>query len=381
MARIRQGATGDAHNGRPTEGQRPVNPPIEAGSTILFTDCRTFMDRKASYAYGTDGSPTHWAFEENLARLENADSVVLTPSGLTAITLPLLALAKKGGHVLITDSAYGPTRQFCDGVLSNLGIETTYFDPLCGADIAAHIRPETCAILCESPGSLTFEIQDLPAIIKAAGDVPVLVDNTWGAGVYLKPLEMGAAISIHALTKYVSGHSDLLMGAVMCRDSGISAKVHSASQLLGNIVPAADVSLAHRGLRTMHRRLEVHEQSAYAVARWFEARDEIAAVLHPGLPSHPQHEIWRRDFTGACGLFSIIADWSDRERTIAFVDALELFGVGYSWGGFESLCTPASPTRTARAWTEERQLMRFHIGLEDVDDLIADLDQAFAASR
>ncbi|MEM6650429.1 MAG: cystathionine beta-lyase [Pseudomonadota bacterium] len=378
MVRIK-GPTGDAHFGRPKKGVRLVNPATEAGSTYLFPDYQSFRAKVRPFMYGRAGTPTHRAFEENLMHLEGAAGVSLASSGLGAVTLAISSFVSEGEHLLLSDSCYDPIRSFCDKYLTTMGVETTYFDPLVGENISALIRPNTQLIFCESPGSLTFEIQDLPAIITAAGSIPVAVDNTYGAGVHLKPLSMGAAISVQSLTKYVGGHSDLLMGAVMSKDETIARKVARTARLMGLSVSAADVTLAHRGLRTLHRRLEVHEQSGLAIAKWLEARPEVAQVLHPGLPSHPQHALWQRDFTGSNGLFSILVDWEEEAKTEHFLNALQLYGLGYSWGGFESLCLPCWPQaiRTAVPWTEKRQLLRFHIGLEDVVDLTADLEQAF----
>lgn len=368
-----------AHKGRPKDGVRLVNPPTEAGSTVLFPDYESFRAKERPFFYGRAGTPTHWAFEDNLCALENADSAVLTGCGLSAITFAILSVVSEGGHILITDSAYDPTRFFANGFLKKIGIETTYFDPTMGSDIKTLIRPNTQAIMCETPGSLTFEVQDIPGIVKAAGDIPVIVDNTYTAGVYLKPLDHGAAMSVQAITKYIAGHSDLLMGAVLSAP-GFTDKVKTTARHLGNSVSAADVTLAHRGLRTLPHRLAVHQENGLALARWLEARSEVEMVLHPGLPSHPQHELWVRDASGTSGLFSAIMNWESEEQTAQFVNALSLFGLGYSWGGYESLCLPAWPAscRSATKWTTKKQLFRFHAGLEDISDLTADLERAFA---
>ncbi|RFB04100.1 cystathionine beta-lyase [Parvularcula marina] len=374
-----KGPTKDAHKGRPAEGVRMVNPAVECGSTVLFPDYASFRAQNRPWHYGRMGTPTHKALEESLGELEGAEHVSLTGSGLAACTLAILSVVKEGGHLLVTDSAYEPTRAFCDIYLKSLGIETTYFDPHADeAAIRELVRPNTQGIFCESPGSLTFEVQDIPAIVRGAGDIPVIVDNTYGAGVHYKPLELGAAISLQALTKYVGGHSDLLMGAVITRKD-LATAVQRTARVLGISVSGKDASLAHRGLRTLHRRLDVHEASGLAVARWLEDRPEIASVLHPGLESHPGHALWARDGTGTNGLFSVIADWEDEATTGRFIDALHYFGLGYSWGGYESLCLPAWPAkvRSAVPWTETRQLLRFHIGLEDVSDLTTDLKNAF----
>ncbi|WOI54662.1 cystathionine beta-lyase [Parvularcula sp. LCG005] len=374
-----KGPTKDSHVGRPCDGQRLVNPSVDCGSTVLFADYDTFRGRKTNFFYGRAGTATHRAFEQSLCDLEGAVTAELTGSGLAAVALAILSVVKSGDHLLITDSVYDPTRYFAAGHLRDMGVETSFFDPQIGAGIADQIRPNTAAIFCESPGSLTFEVQDLKAIISAAGDIPVLVDNTYAAGVYLKPLAMGAALSIQAITKYIGGHSDLLMGAVMSRDDTIAEKVQKTARSLGLSVSGRDVALAHRGLRTLHRRLAVHQENGLALARWLEARPEIAAVIHPGLPSHPGHDIWAAQATGTTGLFSVIADWTDDATTGRFIDALGLYGLGYSWGGYESLCLPAWPGtyRSAVPWTEKRQLLRFHAGLEDIGDLTADLERGF----
>ncbi|MEM9234406.1 MAG: cystathionine beta-lyase [Pseudomonadota bacterium] len=376
-----KGPTKDSHTGRPNEGLRLVNPPTECGSTVLFPDYASFRARQRPWHYGRMGTPTHRALEESLGELEGTEHIFLTGSGLGACTLALLSVVKEGGHLLVTDSAYEPVRAFCDLYLKPLGIETTYFNPHADeAAIRSLIRRNTQGIFCESPGSLTFEVQDLPAIVRGAGDIPVMVDNTYGAGVHYRPLELGAAISIQALTKYVGGHSDLLMGAVAARKD-LAPKVQRTARVLGISVAGTDAALAHRGLRTLHRRLEVHEENGLALARWLEARPEIVRVMHPGLESHPRHELWARDGHGTNGLFSVITAWDDEDTTGRFIDALNLFGLGYSWGGFESLCMPAWPetVRTAVPWKEHRQLLRFHAGLEHVSDLISDLEQAFVA--
>jgi cystathionine beta-lyase len=375
-----KGPTSDAHKGREASGLRLVNPATERGSTVLFPSYAAFRANDRPFRYGRAGTPTHRAFEESLCVLEAADAVTLAPSGLSACVLAIMALTRSGGHLLVTDSVYSPTRDFCDRLGRDHGVETTYYDPLIGAGIAGLIRPETVGIFCESPGSLTFEVQDLPAIIAAAGDVPVIVDNTYGAGVHLKPLTLGAAMSVQAITKYVGGHSDLLMGSV-ATSGRYTRAVQRTAMLLGLSVSPDDVTRAHRGLRTLHRRLDIHEANGLALAEWLAARPEVVSVLHPGLPGHPQHELFRRDFSGSCGLFSAVMDWDDEAVTGAFIDALGLFGLGYSWGGYESLCLPAWPQtcRTATPFAPKGQLLRFHAGLEALDDLTADLEQAFHA--
>ena len=373
--------TRDSHAGRPREGQRLVNPGVHRGSTVLFSDYDTFRHRRSPFFYGRHGTPTHDALAQSVAALEGADAVTFAPSGLAAVTLAMLSFARSGGHVLVTDSAYDPTSSFCDGVLARTGVETEYYDPLIGEGLGPLIRPETCAVLAESPGSLTFEVQDIPALVRAAGDVPVIVDNTWGAGAYLKPLSLGAAVSVQAATKYLGGHSDVLMGTVAA--SGVAARrIRDTARGLGMATSPDDAALVHRGMRTLHRRLAVHQENGLALARWLDARSEITRVMHPGLPSHPQHALFARDFTGSTGLFGAVLRRSDEPYLAAFFDQLRLFGMGYSWGGFESLAIPTWPGRhrTATTWDVPGQAIRLHAGLEDVSDLTADLESAFAAA-
>lgn len=378
-----KGSTKSAHLGRPHGGNCTINPPISSGSTVLFPDYATFRDRKQAFHYGRLGTQTHWALQENLLSLEGATGVALTPSGVSALSTAIISFVGQGGHVLCTDSAYDPTRTMCHNLLGRMGISTTFYDPTIGGGIASLIQPNTQLIICETPGSLTFEIQDIPAIVAAAKDIPVLVDNTYGAGVHFRPLELGATVSLQALTKYVGGHSDFLMGAIFTKEDTATRKVAAAIRDLGMSVSGQDVALAHRGLRTLHRRLAVHEENGLALARWLEARPEVRKVIHPGLPSHPQHDLWARDSHGTNGLFSALIAWEDDSKTERFMNALTLFGLGYSWGGFESLCMPAWPqgARTAVPWTESGQLLRFHVGLEEIADLTADLEQAFDAAE
>ncbi|MBB4658712.1 cystathionine beta-lyase [Parvularcula dongshanensis] len=372
--------TSDAHKGRPKEGVRLVNPGVQRGSTVLFPGYEAFTAAERPFFYGRGGTPTHRALEESVAALEGADQVFLAPSGLAAVTLALLSFAEAGGHLLVTDSAYDPTRGFCEGVLRRMGVETEYYDPRIGAGIGGLVRPNTVAILAESPGSLTFEVQDLPALCEAGP--PVIVDNTWGAGVHLKPLALGAAVSVQAATKYLGGHSDVFLGTVAASGSA-ARKVAQGVRGLGLATSPDDAALVHRGMRTLHRRLAVHEETGLALARWLEERDEVAKVMHPALPSHPDHALFARDFTGACGLFGAVLKRSDAPYLSAFFGALRLFGMGYSWGGYESLCIPTWPERhrTAVPWSAEGQTIRVHAGLEDAGDLIADLEAAFAAAN
>lgn len=369
--------------GRPHEGLRMVNPPVERGSTVVFPSYDDFRARGRPKYYGRHGTDTHEALREAVAALEGAAGVTLTSSGLSAVSLAILSYAVPGTEILVTDSVYDPVRSFCDRYLGPRGVSVRYYDPLIGAGISELIGERTALIHCESPGSLTFEVQDLPAICQAAGKVPVSVDNTWGAGHFYKPLALGATISVQSATKYLGGHSDVFLGTVASRPAGTARRVAETAQLLGNATSPDDAYTVLRGMRTLHVRLAEHEAQGLALASWLERRDEVANVLHPGLPSHPQYELWRRDFTGASGLFAAVLQESDEGYVRRFIDALQLYALGYSWGGYESLCLPAWPEtcRSEGSWQAGGQLLRFHAGLEAIEDLTQDLDQAFAAAK
>ncbi len=366
------------HGARPHDGVRLVNPSVDRGSTVLFPDYESFVARPRPRYYGRHGTDIHDALKEAVAGLEGADEVILTSSGLSAVNLTLLSFATPGADILVTDTAYDPVRSFCDHFLMKRGISVRYYDSLIGEGIRDLIRPETTLIHTESPGSLTFEVQDIPAIAKAAGDIPVSIDNTWGAGVYLKPLSLGASISIQSATKYMGGHSDAFLGTI-ATNTALGKKIKAQATLLGNQTSPDDVYAILKGIRTLPTRLKAHEQQGLALARWLADRPEVKTVMHPALESHPQHGLFQRDFTGACGLFSVILERGDEAHTAAFINALKLFGLGYSWGGYESLCLPAWPAtcRSAVPWKDEGQLLRFHAGLEDIDDLTTDLAKAF----
>lgn len=361
-----------------------VNPPVYHGSTVLFATAEKLVGLDQQYVYGRKATPTSRALETAITMLEGGHDTKIMSSGLGAITTTLLAVTKSGDHILMTDSVYRPARRFCDTMLAGLGIETTYYDPLIGAGIEALMRPNTKLVYTESPGSQTMEVHDLPAIAKAAhaGGALVACDNTWATGLYYRPLALGADISVQAGTKYVVGHADVMLGAVTVQEP-VWERLHQAYDGLGQCVGPDDVYLALRGLRTLSVRLERHMASAIDMARWLEARDEVATVLHPALPEHPGHALWKRDYTGSTGLFSVVLKPVARDAVLAFLNALELFGMGYSWGGYESLCVLFDPQgyRSATQWRGEGPALRFHIGLEDVDDLKADLDRAFAALR
>ncbi len=361
-----------------------VNPPVYHASTVLYPSAEDFLAHRARYQYGRRGTPTTEALENALAELEGPQcaGVALLPSGLAAISTALLSVVRTGDHLVVTDSAYGPTRNFCEQMLTRLGVGTTYYDPLIGARIAEHFQPNTRAVFLESPGSLSFEMQDVPAIAKAAHEkgAQVLMDNTWATPLYFRPLEHGVDLAIQAGTKYIGGHSDLMLGSVAANAATVAA-LKNTVRLCGQCEGPDDVYLGLRGLRTLAVRLERHYKSGLAVARWLEQRPEVLRLLHPALPSHPGHAIWKRDFSGACGLFSMVLKPVPQKAVYAFLDTLELFGIGASWGGYESLAIPfdCAPLRTAIRWAPGGPTVRFHIGLEAVEDLIGDLEHAFAA--
>lgn len=359
-----------------------VNTPIVRGSTVLSPSVADLEGHTGRYTYGRRGNPTVESLETALTRLEGGAGVVLTPSGLSAVSIALLSVLKTGDHLLMVDSAYQPTRRICDEVLTRYGIETTYYDPLIAGEIIGLIRPNTRAIFLESPGSQSFEIQDIPAIVAAASarDITTLMDNTWATPLLFRPHEFGVDVSIQAGTKYLSGHSDLNIGTISANERTFR-RVLATHGDLGITVAPEDAFLASRGLRTMALRLERHQQSALTVARWLSSRPEVRQVLHPGLPEHPGHALWKRDFKGASGLFSIILEPVPKRAVDAFLDSLALFGLGYSWGGYESLAIPfdCSTYRTATPWNPGGPAIRLQIGLEDPADLIADLDSGFTA--
>jgi cysteine-S-conjugate beta-lyase len=361
-----------------------VNPPVHHASTVLYPSAEDFLARRARYLYGRRGTPTSEALENALRALEGpaCAGVALLPSGLAAISTALLAVLNAGDHLLVTDSAYQPTRRFCDSVLRRIGIATSYYDPLIGGDIAALMKPNTRAVFVEAPGSLSFEIQDVPAIAAAAhaGGALVLMDNTWATSLYFAALDKGVDLSIQAATKYIGGHSDVMLGAVSANQATWE-RLRDTVHALGLCVGPDDIYLGLRGLRTMGVRLAQHHQAGLKVAGWLAERPEIARVLHPALESCPGHAIWRRDFSGASGLFSIVFKPVAQSAVNAFLNELSLFGIGASWGGFESLAIPFDCTsiRTATKWAPGGPTVRLHIGLEDIDDLIGDLERGFAA--
>ena len=361
-----------------------VNPPVYHGSTVLYPTAEDFRARRAPYRYGRHGTPTSEALEIALRELEGPEcaGVVLAPSGLAAISVALLSVLKAGDHVLVTDSVYLPTRKLCNGLLARYGITTSYYDPLIGGGIAALMQPNTRAVFVEAPGSLSFEMQDIPAIAAAAhtkGAV-VLMDNTWATPLYFRAFEKGVDLSIQAGTKYIGGHSDIMFGTVSANQA-TWARLYDTTHELGICVGPDDVYLAQRGLRSMGVRLAHQHQAGLKVARWLERRPEVLRVLHPALESDPGHAVWRRDFLGASSLFSVVFKPVSETAVNAFLDELKLFGMGASWGGFESLATPfdCASFRTATQWAPGGPAVRLHIGLEDVDDLTGDLERGFAA--
>lgn len=368
---------------KPPAGFAAFPTAIHHASTVLFKDVAALRARnwqdKNGYTYGLHGTPTTFTLEARLAEIEGGTHCLLAPSGLAAIAMLDFALLKTGDDVLIPENVYGPNRELGNWLAKDFGITARYYDPLIGAGIAALIQNNTRLIWTEAPGSVSMEMPDIPAICRAAHDRGVLValDNTWSAGLAFRAFDHGVDIVMQALTKYQSGGSDVLMGAVITRDKSIHQKIELAHMRLGMGVSADDVYLVLRGLATMKLRFQAHDASARAVAAWLKNRDEVACVLHPAFPECPGHTIWKRDFTGAAGLFSVVFDTRYTEaQTDAFIDALRLFKIGYSWGGANSLCVPYRMQTMRSHWQAAGQLIRLNIGLEETDDLIADLEQA-----
>ncbi len=373
------------HAGRTPEAQHgAVNPPVYHASTILWPSVAALeagqRRRFEQVTYGRFGTPTTFALEEAVAAIEGGHRAVAFCSGAAACFAALMAFLRGGDHALVPDNVYGPVRNFANNFLSHFGVAVTFYDPLIGAGISGHIRDNTRAIYLESPGSLTFEVQDVQAIVAAAKarGIPTLFDNTWAAPLFFKPLALGVDVEVIAATKYIIGHSDAMMGIVACNEASIE-RVRAMAMLLGNHAAPDDCYLALRGLRTAAVRLRRHEAQELALAQWLSGRPEIDRVLHPALPSCPGHAQWERDFTGSSGLFSIVLRPGYAKAAIdAMLDGMELFGMGFSWGGFESLMVPVHPERlrSARPWTDG-PVLRLHAGLEDLDDLIADLERGF----
>jgi len=361
-----------------------VNPPVYHASTVLYRTAQDYLAHRSRYTYGRRGTPTSEALCGAIAELEGPEcaGVALLPSGLAAASAALLAALRAGDHVLVTDSVYLPTRKFCDDVLTRYGITTTYYDPLIGGGIAELMQPNTRAVYLESPGSLSFEVQDVPAIAAAAHarGALVLMDNTWASPLYFRALEKGVDLAIQSGTKYIGGHSDVLLGVVAAK-AATWPRLNDTVFTMGLWTGPDDMYLALRGLRTMGVRLAQHFVSGLKVACWLEHRAEVLQVLHPALESYRQHALWKRDFSGACGLFAIVLKPVPNAAVHALINELTLFGIGASWGGYESLAIPfdCAPMRTATTWAPGGPAVRFHIGLEDVDDLISDLERGFAA--
>ena len=370
------------HVGRPKAGLgTAVNPDISRASTLLFERAEDLY-RSDVRGYGRHGSAGHDALIDAFNLLEGGAGTTLAQSGLAACTLAILANVKAGDHILLTDSSYGPTRQFCLRYLKTMGVETELYDPRIGADIAALIRDNTSLILLESPGSLTLEIQDVPAITKAAKarGVTTIIDNTWSAGLSLQPLALGVDISVHAATKYFGGHSDIMFGAAVSATKAMAGKVALTAVHLGYATSPDDAYQILRGFRTVVHRFRRAEASALTLANWLNTHDKVARVLHPALASHPDHAIWKRDFSGAACLFAVVLKPCSEEQVLAFINALSLFGIGYSYGGFESLVIHCDPQlRRQHSAKLEGPLVRFSCGMESVDDLQNDISQALSA--
>lgn len=381
-----------AHAGRnPLQNHGIVNPPVYHASTVLFPTLdaleQSHLKPFEGVTYGRYGTPTHFAFEQAMAELDAAQGAVTTSSGLAAIHIALSAFLGQGDHVLMTDSVYGPTRKLCDGLLRRQGVETTYYDPGIGAGIDALLRPNTRVVYVESPGSLSFEVQDIPAIAEVAhrhGAV-VIMDNTWATPLLFPALAHGVDVCVHAATKYIVGHADAMLGVLTCT-AATHETIKRTAVAVGNCAGPDDVYLGLRGLRTLAPRLRQHQQTALQLCEWLRTQPEVERLLYPALPDDPGHRLWQRDFNGASGLLGAVLKPCSRAALAAMVDGLQLFGMGYSWGGYESLALPISADslkgiRTATAWPHRGPLLRLHAGLEDPLDLIEDLKAAFERLR
>lgn len=369
--------------------QGVVNPPVQRASTVLFNTVAdkkhaTINRAKQTLFYGRRGTNTHFAFQEAMTQIEGGAGCALFPSGAAAIANSILAFVESGDHVLMVDTCYEPTRDFCDVMMKKMGVETTYYDPMIGEDIRTLIKPNTKVLFTESPGSITMELQDIPTLSKIAHehDIIVLLDNTWGAGVNFSPFEHGVDISIQAATKYICGHSDIMLGTAIATEKHWD-QLREQCYLMGQCVSPDDAYTALRGIRTLDVRLRQHDESAKKVANWLAERPEVDHVRHPSLPSCPGYEFFQRDFTGGNGLFSFILKQSNSKATTALLDGMSHFGMGYSWGGYESLILANEPSsfnslRTIANPNFTGTLIRLHIGLEEVNDLITDLEAGFA---
>ena len=387
--RERKPDTEVAHLGRnPRRHLGAVNTPVYRASTILFDSVAELeaaaRGESPGVTYGLHGLPTVTDLQEAIAELEGGHAALAVPSGLAAITLALLAVTRAGDHVLVTDSVYGPTRRFCDHELARFGIEVSYYDPLAGEAIESDMRTNTRVVFVESPGSLSFEVQDVPAIAAAAHrqGALVLMDNTWGTPLGFPSFARGVDLSVHAATKYIGGHSDVLNGLIVCSEATYPL-VWRLWTDMGVSASSDDCFLALRGLRTLAVRLQRHTRSALAIAQWLRGRAEVDEVIFPALPGSRGHALWKRDFTGACGLFGVILTPAEKARVDAMLDGMRLFKMGWSWGGFESLIIPAYPERirTATRWSAGGPYLRLHVGLEHPDDLISDIDEGLGRLR
>jgi cystathionine beta-lyase len=357
-----------------------VNTPVYRASTVLFPDVETMVSGTQAFTYGRRGTPSTRALEEAICALEDGARTVLTPSGLSACTLAILTVCGAGDHILVTDSVYGPTRVFCERVAKRFGIETEYFPPtMPAAELAQQFRDDTRAVLLESPGSLTFEVQDVPAIASAAHEknIAVILDNTWATPLYFSAIGHGVDLSVQAATKYLGGHADLHVGTVTANAAWREKLVETHGNF-GLTIGGDEAFLTLRGMRTLSVRMAHQQESARAIAGWLRRQKQVKRVIYPALPGDPGNELWKRDFTGAASLFSIVLHQTDEKAIAAFIDGLKLFGIGYSWGGFESLVLPAHFRRSFASAKDEGPIVRLHIGLEDVDELKADLAAGLA---
>ncbi len=379
----RQGKTGTllTHiSTNPKKYDGTVNIPVHRASTIVFNSFEEFERKpKPPFIYGRAGTPTSAAFEQAIAALEGAEGSVSTCSGLSAIVTAITAFAGSGDHVLIPDNAYGPNRKFCEKMLSHCGVEVEFYTPLT-PDISKQFRKNTKVLFIEAPGSLTFEVCDIDAFVSAAkaANITTIMDNSWSSAFFLKPLEHGIDVSVMSCTKYISGHSDAMLGVVSGTEDAYH-KVKATALALGLCAGSEELYIGLRGLRTLHIRLKEHQERGLEMAHWLEKRPEVKRVLHPALSSCPGHENWKKYFKGSCATFSVVLHESDKKKFARMLDGLELFHIGASWGGYESLCFPEQPgaSRTALPWNEDGLLLRLHIGFEDVEDLKNDLSEGF----
>jgi len=376
------------HNGRsPNRQGGMVNPPVYHGSTVVYPSLDALETAKASHAqkdalvYGRLGSESTFSLENAMADLENGFGAVSVSSGLAAVTTAILAYVNSGDHLLVVDTVYGPTRAFCQHYLSRIGVEVEFYDPLIGSDISELIRENTALIFMESPGSITFEVQDVPAIVDAARkkNIVTALDNSWATPLFFRPIEHGVSVSITAATKYIVGHADALMGLVVADNEENYYRLKQCRDHLGQSLAPDDIYLGMRGMRTLGIRAKHHESQALALAEWLAEQPVVTQILHPAHADCPGHHLWKRDFDGSSGLFSFIIKKGSRNALAALLDHMELFSMGFSWGGYESLIVPqdAKTSRTATNWEDAGQILRVHVGLENIDDLIADLSSAF----